>query len=52
MSAVLVARFGKTSGSLAVAAWTSARNDAFVNIALIAAALVTAQLLDRRLALT
>lgn len=43
VSALLLARHRRSGGSLAVAAWMSARNDAFANMAMIAAALVTAQ---------
>jgi Co/Zn/Cd efflux system component len=41
-SALLLARFRHHSGSLTKAAFLSARNDAFANIAIIAAGLVTA----------
>ena len=40
--ALILARFRKASGSLTKAAFLSARNDAFANIAIIAAGLVTA----------
>lgn len=40
--AVMLARFRKASGSLTKAAFLSARNDAFANIAIVAAGLVTA----------
>jgi len=42
--AFLLARFRKSSGSLAVAAWLSARNDAFANLAMITASIITAYL--------
>lgn len=44
VSAFLLVRHRRAGGSLAVAAWMSARNDAFANLAMIAAALVTARL--------
>jgi Co/Zn/Cd efflux system component len=40
--ALILARFCKASGSLTKAAFLSARNDAFANIAIIAAGFVTA----------
>lgn len=40
--AVILVRFRAEHGSLTRAAWLSARNDAFANIAIIAAGLVTA----------
>jgi Co/Zn/Cd efflux system component len=40
--ALILARFRKASGSLTKAAFLSARNDAFANIAIIAAGLATA----------
>ena len=46
VSAFLLVRHRRAGGSLAVAAWMSARNDAFANLAMIAAALVTARLWD------
>jgi Co/Zn/Cd efflux system component len=42
MCALILARFRKASGSLTKAAFLSARNDAFANIAIIAAGLATA----------
>jgi Co/Zn/Cd efflux system component len=42
MCALLLARFRTHSGSLSKAAFLSARNDAFANVAIIAAGLVTA----------
>jgi Co/Zn/Cd efflux system component len=44
--AVLLARHRANSGSLARAAWLSARNDALANLAIIGAGLVTAYVLD------
>lgn len=43
IAAVLLARHRRHGGSLAKAAWLSARNDALANIAIIAAGLVTLQ---------
>ena len=44
LAAVVLARHRRTGGSLAVAAWLSARNDALANLAMIGAALVTGYL--------
>lgn len=41
LAAVLLVRHRRTQGSLARAAWLSARNDALANIGMIGAAIVT-----------